>query len=341
MSLWLARSGKHGEHEQKFLDEGRIYMTWDGIDHAAVSNAGDRDSLFKAIVDSYPKDPTQRVRNWWSQIAVHRLSMKKGDYVVMPLKRQAAVAIGVIESDYIYDPKAAEPFKHYREVKWLDKAVPRSRFDQDLLYSFGAFMTFCEIKRDNAKDRVLKVLGKPTAHPISNDKDAVEVAAETAAIMDIEQLAQDTLAKTIIRKFKGHGLERLVEAVLRAQGYSTFHSPKGSDGGVDILAASGNLGFGEQRICVQVKSSDSPVDSPTLDQLIGAMQKVKASHGLLVAWGGFKQSVEAERARQFFNVRLWGQRELIEQIQQLYDKLDDEIKAELPLKRIWVVTEEE
>lgn len=340
MSLWLARSGKHGEFEQKFLDEGRIYMTWEGLDHAALAKADDRDSLFKTIAESYPKDPTQRVRNWWSQIAVHRLSMKKGDYVVMPLKRQAAVAIGTVQSDYIYDAKAPEPFKHYREVKWLDKAVPRSRFDQDLLYSFGAFMTFCEIKRDNAKDRVLKVLGKPTTRT-TVDKEVTEITDETASTIDIEQLAQDALAKTIIRKFKGHGLERLVEAVLRAQGYSTFHSPKGADGGVDILAASGNLGFGEQRICVQVKSSDSAVDSPTLDQLIGAMQKVKASHGLLVAWGGFKQSVEAERARQFFNVRLWGQRELIEQIQQLYDKLDDEIKAELPLKRIWVVAEEE
>ena len=26
MTLWLIRAGSHGEHEQKFLDEGRVYV---------------------------------------------------------------------------------------------------------------------------------------------------------------------------------------------------------------------------------------------------------------------------------------------------------------------------
>lgn len=46
-----------------------------------------------------------------------------------------------------------------------------------------------------------------------------------------------------------------------------------------------------------------------LDQLIGAMQNVQASHGLLVSWGGFKSSVDKEEATQFFRVRpnIWKQ----------------------------------
>ena len=33
MALWLVRAGRHGEYEKKFLDENRIYLTWDGLSH--------------------------------------------------------------------------------------------------------------------------------------------------------------------------------------------------------------------------------------------------------------------------------------------------------------------
>ena len=46
-------------------------------------------------------------------------------------------------------------------------------------------------------------------------------------------------------------------------------SPAGPDKGVDILASAGTLGFGSPKICVQVKSTDAPVDRIVLDQLGG------------------------------------------------------------------------
>lgn len=32
MDIWLIRAGSHGEHEQKFIQENRVYVTWDGLD---------------------------------------------------------------------------------------------------------------------------------------------------------------------------------------------------------------------------------------------------------------------------------------------------------------------
>ena len=29
MATWLIRAGGHGEYEQKFLQENRVYVTWD------------------------------------------------------------------------------------------------------------------------------------------------------------------------------------------------------------------------------------------------------------------------------------------------------------------------
>lgn len=159
--------------------------------------------------------------------------------------------------------------------------------------------------------------------------------------VDLEQLARDSIAKLIIQKFKGHGMARLVEAVLKAKGFTTYLSPEGPDKGIDILAAGGPFGFDQPKICVQVKSGDTPADRPEFTQLIGAMQSVHAEQGLFVSWSDFKPTVYKEVPVQFFKVRLWNQNNLIEQILDNYDKLDQDIRAEIPLKQIWTIATSE
>ena len=71
------------------------------------------------------------------------------------------------------------------------------------------------------------------------------------------------------------------------------------------------------------------------------MSKFGAQQGLFVSWSGFKTNVQKELAQSFFRVRLWSQKELLEALFAVYDELDEELKAELPLKRIWAVTAQE
>lgn len=66
-------------------------------------------------------------------------------------------------------------------------------------------------------------------------------AGEWEAPPDLEQYARDQIRDFIARKFKGHNLDRLVGAVLEAQGYKVQISPEGVDGGVDILAGYGPM----------------------------------------------------------------------------------------------------
>lgn len=131
----------------------------------------------------------------------------------------------------------------------------------------------------------------------------------------------------------------MVTAILEAQGYTCWQSPEGADGGADILAGDGPMGFGAQRICIEVKSGDGLVDRPTVDKLMGAMTKFNATQGLFVAWGGYKSNVQKELASSFFRVRLWSQHELLEQLFAHYETLPEDIKAELTLKRIWTVAD--
>jgi restriction system protein len=159
--------------------------------------------------------------------------------------------------------------------------------------------------------------------------------------LDIEQYARDQIVNHINSKFKGHGLAYLVGEVLSAQGYEIRISPEGPDGGVDVLAGRGTLGFESPRLVVQVKAWDTPVDVGVLRELSGVMSTFGADQGLVVSWGGFKSSVEKEAARQFFKIRLWNADDLVRMVQENYEKLPEDIQADLPLKRIWTLVPEE
>lgn len=268
--------------------------------------------------------------------------MSPGDWVAVPSKRKT-IHIGEITGEYVFVPEGPNPYFHYRDVKWLATDIPRTNFDRDILNSLGAFTTICQIKRNDAEARVRamranswKSVGvKPPIGPTETEEGTTDETAPNA--LDLEQIARDEIARLIASKFSGRALETLVEPILIAQGFTTHHSDKGPDGGVDILAAPGTLGFGEPRICVQVKSQDTPLERPVLDQLVGTMQHVGADQGLLVCWGGFKKTVINELPRLFFKVRLWDQNDLIDQFLAHYDKLDEDLRAEIPLKRIWAV----
>ncbi|MCP4365303.1 MAG: restriction endonuclease [Planctomycetes bacterium] len=328
MSLWLVRAGKHGEQEQGALDNNVVTIGWDQLKD--LSNLKDKESLAELYSKTYPveKKTAASIRTGQVWRFIHEI--QKGDLVALPLKTQSAIAIGKVKSDYEYK-ELTDNIRHIRHVEWL-KIIPRSAFDQDILYSLGAIMTVCKIEKNNAETRVRKLL-QDKIRTVGIEEQH-EIAVESVDI-DIEEHTRDQIIKHIEAKFKGHGLARLVEAVLQAQGYVTRPSPPGPDGGVDILAAAGPLGFDKPQICVQVKSSSSVADVKIIRELQGVMAKVRADQGLLVAWGGFNPKALQEAGDAFFSLRLWDQGILLEEIFKYYEQFNDELKAELPLKRIW------
>jgi len=296
------------------------------------------------LAEVYPKfKNSHRVQNS-GQIWAFMQRMAIGDWVCVPSKRKT-IHIGEITGPYTYERSAQNPYYHFRTVKWLEVDIPRTNFDQDILNSLGAFTTVCQIKRHDAESRVRGMKGNGWKSVGIKARFGAESEGatdeDTSGQLDIEQIARDQIARLIFSKFNGHEMETLVEAILQAQGFTTYHSDKGADGGKDILAAPDTLGFGRPRICVQVKSQDSPLERPVLDQLVGTMQNVQADQGLLVCWGGFKQTIKREASRMFFKVRLWDQNDLIDQFLMNYDKLNEDLRAELPLKRVWTVASTE
>ena len=338
MAIWLVRAGAHGEYEQKFIQEKRVYVTWEHL-VLDLSTPENRQVLIEKLTQLYPEEKPKAILNWSSQLWPFAHSMNKSDLVVVPFKTQPVIYIGELTSDYHYEPSGPSPFFHWRSVKWVGESIPRANFGQDILYTLGAFLTICRVRRNNAEARIaaMRANGWAPETIAAATQEASSIEDPIANATNLEELAHDQIAQLISARFKGHSLTRLVEAILKAQGYTTYRSPEGADGGTDILAGAGPLGFGEPQLCVEVKSESSPIDRPTVDKLLGAVTKFGAKEGLFVSWSGFKSNVQKELASSFFRMRLWGQKELLEQLFAHYADLDEDLKAELPLKRIWTV----
>lgn len=99
----------------------------------------------------------------------------------------------------------------------------------------------------------------------------------------MEESARDLIAQLIRAKFDGHGRSCPINKILKAQGYTTYLNPEGSDGGIDILAGTGAIGFDSPRICIQVKSQETPIGRQGIDQRMGVMDSIKADAVIFVA----------------------------------------------------------
>ena len=342
--VFLARAGKHGEDEDVAIDSNLAIIGFRDV--PSLEAAKDYAAVFKIVEDSMPGAKPRAIGNRAGQLWAFAVAMKEGDLVVMPRKLTSQLAIGSVTGPYCYQ-KVGNELRHTRPVRWDRPDVLRTTFEQDLLYSFGAFLTVCNISRNDAVRRVAAVLaGKADPGP-SISVDTLKKPGAAQPIIDVEeapdlaQLAHDQIVAHIQARFAGHALATLVDAVLRADGWVTKVSAPGADGGVDILGGRGHLGLDDPRLCVQVKSQSSPADVTVYRTLQGTMQTFKADQGLLVCWGGFNKVMAAEARQGHFTVRLWDSRDLVESIYRTYEHLPAEIQAELPLKKVWMLVPEE
>ena len=255
------------------------------------------------------------------------------------MKTTNQLAIGRAVGEFYLSDQGAPT----RRVEWLRSDLPRDAVKQDLLYSLGAAQTICEISRNDAARRFralaetgmdpgpVQLAQRPAADTGGNG----ETVSSDEAMVDVAISARDQIERHIAANFAGYTFTQLIAAILRAQGYQTRVSPPGTDNGVDIVAGQGALGFDGPRLVVQVKSGDVVADQPTLQSLIGCVSDTHAEHGLLVSWSGFTGPVRKRTNELFFRVRLWGRDEIMEALFSVYDRLPEDIRAELPLRRIW------
>tara|TARA_R110000868_G_scaffold34169_8_gene123552 strand:+ start:718 stop:1743 length:1026 start_codon:yes stop_codon:yes gene_type:complete len=338
MAFWVVRAGKHGENESYALDNNLVAIGWEDL--GDISLAPSREAIDELMQATYRDTPRTTTRIWTGEVWALKDRMQIGDLVCLPLKGRSALAVGRIDGPYRFDGSAPAEAKHQRPVKWMRTDLPRTDLDQDILFSLGSTLTVFQVKRNQAEERLARIVeggAKKTLPAIPANQSSDVEPVDDQVPTNLEQFAADQIAAFIGRKFRGHDLSRLVAEVLIAEGYKVFVSPPGADGGVDILAGSGPMGFDAPKLAVQVKSSDTPCDVSVLRELQGVMPKFGADQGLIVSWGGYNRAVLKEARQLYFKIRLWDAGDVINAIKENHDNLSDEIQAELPLKRIWTL----
>ncbi len=300
------------------------------------------------IRDTNPDDKKRSVSVQANQLWRFKTEVRVGNLVVLPLKTTGQIALGTVTREYGYQ-KVEDPYPHVVSVEWKRTDLPRSEVGQDLLYSLGSLLTICSITRNDGAWRLQQLMlggrdpgrrSDPDLATEGRDEALEDDTPEAIEDVDLEEFARDRIRAFIGQNFTGHDLSRLVARVLEAEGFITETSPPGPDGGIDVLAGRGPLGLDTPRIVVQVKSGTTPVGAPVLRELNGVLSTRGADQGLLVAWGGVTRTTRREQRDQFFRVRVWDAKDLMDAVFRNYDKFDEELQAELRLKRVWTLIED-
>ena len=338
MTVWVVRAGRRGEYEETFLSQSLAGILFD----LGQSGAGfkDRESLREHMRARSSADE-RRTRNWANQVWSFINEIRSGDMIVLPRKSPRNVNVGRVSGDYEYREESEVP--HVGPVEWERQEIPRSDVDQDLLNSLGGLATVFRVRARNAESRIAGMLDKNFSGDAPADLEPGSTASGDDELkVDLEEQINDRIIDRIRQRFSGARLEYLVAEILRASGYHALETRRGPDGGIDVVAGQGDMGFGQPRLCVQVKSGRSPVDLPDYNRLQGSIGSFGAEHGLLVSLGDFTRPVRNENERSFFQIRLWGPNDLVDKLLETYDELPADIRSEIPLRnrRILVETEQ-
>lgn len=315
--------GIHTLDDKLFLTENIIAIGWEKMgDLNKISP--DRESFKKEYTKAYSDEKKMKVATSAGMLYRFAHEVQIGDYVVFPSKINREINIGIVESDYIYNPEAPI-YNQQRKVKWL-KHLPRTAFSQGALYEVGSAMSFFSVK--NYSDEFLAALDKDFKKAIDTDNTDDETVAATAE--EIIESTRDFIIKELSRNLKGYDLEEFIADLLNAMGYRTTISPHGGDSGIDITAYKDEL---PPRILVQVKSQDSDIKETTIQSLKGAMRE--GDYGLFVTLSNY-----TKKAKQYLDntpiIRGINGTELVDLVLKYYDSLSEKYRKMIPLKMVYI-----
>ena len=170
----------------------------------------------------------------------------------------------------------------------------------------------------------------------SPEEEPNDETAEKDNAMNLDLLESD--AREGIRQFivskSPYEFQDMVAALLRAMDYHTpFIAPKGKDGGIDIIAYLDPLGAKTPRIKVQVKHKpETAIGASEVRALSGVLKA--GDIALFVTSGTYAADARNAASGNDKFIRLIDGNDFIDMWQKYYDKMTDDDKNMLPLKRI-------
>lgn len=160
-------------------------------------------------------------------------------------------------------------------------------------------------------------------------------ASDRALAFESAQAQAHREIQDFVEAMGPYDFQDLIAALLRGMGYFTpFVAPPGPDGGTDIIAYQDPLGTQKPHIRVQVKhrklTKANREDIAALRGIIRPDREI----GLFVASGGFTPPAIAEARAGNVHIELIDLERLLELWEAAYDKMPEEDRALLRLRRV-------
>ena len=171
---------------------------------------------------------------------------------------------------------------------------------------------------------------KPVVQPEEENDPAKETMIE---LETLEERAANGIREYLKSK-NPYEFQDLVASLLKAMGYYIQSvAPRGKDGGIDIVAYTDPLGAKTPRIKVQVKHKpDTATGAADVRALLGILKA--GDIALFVTSGTYSTDAKHAASSGDKFIRLIDGDEFIDMWQEYYDKMSDDDKNMLPLKRI-------
>ncbi|MDY3754208.1 MAG: restriction endonuclease [Collinsella sp.] len=326
MATWMIRAGRGGVYAKDWVENGYVGIGWDfgGVDIASTSH----EQLRGVYEAANPDLSAQKVAFAASQASKFAHTIVAGSTVVTYDPEARVYHIGKITGECIPSPDV-DGVTYTRKVDWK-RSAPRDRLSMSSRNSLGSLTTIFNISAEVAGElnaAAGKGIGKPEPGIETGDSADDEEARFATYDDGIERIKDRALSLT------WEDMEQFVAGLLRTMGYHATVTPKGPDGGRDIVASPDALGLESPRIVVEVKHRKGTIGAPMVRSFLGGLRA--GDRGLYVSTGGFSTEARYEADRATVPVRLLDLDGLIRLYVETYDKADAETRSLLPLTRIW------
>lgn len=330
--IWMVRAGQGSYLIEDFLQQGIIAIGWNDL--GPLDPTLDYYELKEQFREAYPEDSDGRVNQCVGQIwrFLHEFNIR--DKVVSYDSSGREYFLGTVESEYLYDETME--YYHYRKVSWLSDGTDRDVLSPEAKNTLGSISTIFELPKN-----VWEELLHNHSSSLSQDTNkAFEEAPRELQQQNLNTLKEDIISrsqefiKDIISNLSWQDTELLVAGLLKSMGYRIRMTSNGGDLGSDIIASPDELGLEEPRIRVEVKKrSKDKIRSDEIRNFIGGMRGYHK--GVYVTTSGFSKEAIYEAERANFAITLIDSNWLVELLVSNYEALEPEIKALVPLKKIY------
>ncbi len=326
-NMWMVRAGRGGILIEDFETKEVVAIGWAFMgDLNKVRGKEDIAKLVEGHEENYSKGKTAIVTG---QIYRFKFELSVGDYIVTYNPNDRIYLAGKIIGDDEFSPDFNPEYPHIRKVKW-DTKINRDNLSATTKNFLSAYLTLFKIY-GGVRDEILK-FASGLATPLPKDEE--EASEDNQLKLENLESQAHELIKDKISALNWDQMEILAEGLLKAMGYKTRLTPKGSDLGRDIIASQDGLGLVGPRIIAEVKHRRANrMGAREIRSFIGGLRS--GDKGLYISTGGFSKEGRYEAERSTVPVTLLDFDDVVDLFEEYYERLTPEIKALVPLKRFY------